>query len=71
MEKGKHNFKSVYTFKLIPNDDGVVKTIHFPKYAIKAMALFVFILFLTSCYFHIILHRHEGQICENNEDLAL
>lgn len=35
MEKGKHNFKSVYTFKLIPNDDGVVKTIHFPNMPLK------------------------------------
>ncbi len=71
MEKGKHNFKSVYTFKLIPNDDGVVKTIHFPKYAIKAMALFVFILFLTSCYFISSFIVMKVKYVKNNEDLAL
>lgn len=71
MEKGKHNFKSFYTFKLIPNDDGEVKTFRLPKYAMKTMALLVSMVIIGSCFFISSFMTMKMSYIKNTKDLAL
>jgi murein DD-endopeptidase MepM/ murein hydrolase activator NlpD len=48
MKKGQHNYKSIYTFMMIPNDEDKIKTYNFPKWTLKVLTyILVSLLIIT------------------------
>ncbi|HHT51461.1 MAG TPA: peptidoglycan DD-metalloendopeptidase family protein [Eubacteriaceae bacterium] len=51
MKKGKHNYKSAYTFMMIPNNEDKIKTYNLPKCFFKALTYILASLLVISCFF--------------------
>lgn len=69
MKKAKHNYKSSYTFMMIPNDEDNVKTYRFPKWIVKAIILLMIFILLVSSYFVHSFVSIKGEYAKKTKDM--